>query len=695
MAAKSAKSHKSDGTPKRRWTAAERAAGGRKAQRRNNKNTKAGKGSQGAPAKGDWASDEPKKSKKRTFDTSYGDGAGHSRPKTKRSQRDSAAKSRSRDWKPDRDRNPQQRDDRPKKSDWRPNRDRFDSDSRGRREYDSNSKSRRDDFGSGGGSRRDRYESADRRGGRKDRRDEYPKSGRRRFERDESRSYDRRGSDNPPARNRDAARFETRGKPNKSGRRDDQRGGHPRHRESGYARGSQHHRGERHRGHGQEQNSAPDSDQMSWQPVDLDSLEIVENSSSDFYRLGVHPQIVQVLAGRGIVEPFPIQRATINDALAGRDVLGRGRTGSGKTLAFGLPLLTRLAEGSSSGSPRAMILTPTRELALQIADDLSPLAAVAGLDLVLVAGGMSYGPQIRAFERGVDVVVATPGRLVDLLEQGVAVLDGMECVVLDEADHMSDLGFGPEVTRLLDAVPVGGQRLLFSATLDDAVDKIVKKYLNDPVTHEVDAATASVTTMTHQLLQTAPHDKVEVTAQIANREGKTVVFARTQRGAERVAEQLRQRGVLAGALHGGLTQGARARILAAFKAEQIPVLVATDVAARGIHVDDVTLVLQVDPPMNSKDYLHRAGRTARAGNHGVVATIVLPHQRKQMRRMTGQANVTAVTQTVSPGSPELREATGARPCSQTPIAEEEYRRIIAPRTGPGRRPRQRRDRRRR
>ena len=231
---------------------------------------------------------------------------------------------------------------------------------------------------------------------------------------------------------------------------------------------------------------------------------------------------------------------------------------------------------------------------------------------------MAYAPQIKAFERGVDVVVATPGRLIDLLEQGAADLSQVEVMVLDEADHMSDLGFLPAVTTILDAVPADGQRLLFSATLDGAVDKLVRRYLADPVTHEVDSGKASVTTMSHHVLLLAPHHKNQVTAEIANREGRTVIFARTQMGTDRIAGQLRDAGVMAGALHGGLTQGARARILAAFKSGEVPVLVATDVAARGIHVDDVSLVLQVDPPKTHKDYLHRAGRTARAGEEGAV-----------------------------------------------------------------------------
>ncbi|HJE52572.1 MAG TPA: DEAD/DEAH box helicase [Tessaracoccus flavescens] len=429
--------------------------------------------------------------------------------------------------------------------------------------------------------------------------------------------------------------------------------------------------------------NAEEADQMSWSETVVEGVE--GEITSGFLELGVAEPLVRILASQGITEPFPIQAATIGDAIAGRDVLGRGRTGSGKTLAFGLPLLTRLAQGTPVGSPRAMILTPTRELALQIADNLSPLATAVGMHLTLIAGGMAYGPQIKAFERGVDIVVATPGRMIDLMEQGAADLSQVEVTVLDEADHMADLGFTKDVRTLLDATPEGGQRLLFSATLDEAVDKIVRDYLSDPVTHEVDSGQASVTTMHHRPLLVKPHHKNQVTAEIANRDGRTVLFARTQMGTDRIAGQLREAGVMAGALHGGLTQGARARILAAFREGTVPVLVATDVAARGIHVDDVTLVLQVDPPRDSKDYLHRAGRTARAGHEGVVATVVLPHQRRMAQRLLGQAGVKVDALEVEPGSDDLREATGARPTSGVEIPEADYLALIAPKQQPRKR----------
>jgi superfamily II DNA/RNA helicase len=423
------------------------------------------------------------------------------------------------------------------------------------------------------------------------------------------------------------------------------------------------------------------ADTMSWSATELEDVDATAVADdAGFAELGVPKVLVAALDQQGITTPFPIQTATIPDALSGKDVLGRGRTGSGKTLGFGLPMLARLANGDAapSGAPGGVVLVPTRELALQVADVLAPLAKVIGLSTTLVAGGMAFGPQIKAFDRGVDVVVATPGRLIDLMEQGVADLSQVQVAVLDEADHMADLGFMTEVTTILDAIPVGGQRLLFSATLDRGVDRLVEKYLTDPVTHEVDEAKASISTMHHHLLHVLPHDKNATTAAIANREGRTVVFVRTQRGADRVADQLRAAGVMAGALHGGLTQGARARILRAFKAGTVPVLVATDVAARGIHVDEVTMVLQVDPPMGPKDYLHRAGRTARAGQEGHVATITLPHQRKMMRRITGQAGVQVEPVQVRPDDELLTDLVGARVPEGEPIGEEDYQALIAP-----------------
>ncbi len=383
-----------------------------------------------------------------------------------------------------------------------------------------------------------------------------------------------------------------------------------------------------------------------------------------FADLGLPEGIVRKLAQNGVTAPFPIQAATIPDALAGKDILGRGRTGSGKTLSFGLPTLATLAGGrTEKHKPRAVILTPTRELAMQVADALQPYGDVLGLKMKVVCGGTSMGNQIYALERGVDVLVATPGRLRDLINRGACSLENVRITVLDEADQMSDLGFLPEVTELLDQVPAGGQRMLFSATMENEIKTLVDRYLKDPATHEVDAAQGAVTTMSHHILIVKPKDKAPVTAAIASRKGRTIIFVRTQLGADRVAEQLRDAGAKADALHGGMTQGARTRTLADFKDGYVNVLVATDVAARGIHVDGIDLVLNVDPAGDHKDYLHRAGRTARAGRTGTVVSLSLPHQRRQIFRLMEDAGVDAsrhVIQGAGAFDPEVAEITGAR-----------------------------------
>ena len=641
MPRKKPKSFKSDGTPKKRWSAAERAARGHKPRRSGgarNPEARSGRFDRDERARGRGG-------------FGYGD-------------RD-FGRERNRDR--DRDRRDDRgwRDDRESGQRWGGPRSRYGrrDDRNAPRSRDSGRfDSRRDDF-----RQRDDFRGRDGNRRRDDRNDRNePRRRDRDFDRDLRRGDRPKGLRSP--------RWDR--QEHSHGRRDHERRG--RHdRRSGEAR--DHFRESR-------DFDPVEQDQMSWEAATVEVAVTEDDTTSGFAELGVAAPMVAALKQQGITEPFPIQRATIADAIAGRDVLGRGRTGSGKTLAFGLPLLTRLAAGDPTGTPRAVILTPTRELALQIADNLSPLATVMGLHLYLVAGGMAYGPQLKAFERGVDVVVATPGRLIDLLEQGAADLSRVEVVVLDEADHMSDLGFLPAVTTILEAVPADGQRLLFSATLDGAVDALVRNHLADPVAHEVDSGKASVTTMTHHVLHMAPHHKNQATAEIANREGRTVVFARTQMGADRIARQLREAGVMAGALHGGLTQGARARILAAFKRGEVPVLVATDVAARGIHVDDISLVLQVDPPKTNKDYLHRAGRTARAGEEGIVVSIVLPHQRKQMRRIVGQAGVKTEPIEVTPGSDELASLTGARPCAGAPVTESDYQALIAPRPQQRRRP---------
>ncbi|QNE26591.1 MULTISPECIES: DEAD/DEAH box helicase [Streptomyces] len=383
-----------------------------------------------------------------------------------------------------------------------------------------------------------------------------------------------------------------------------------------------------------------------------------------FGDLGLPEGIVRKLAQNGVTTPFPIQAATIPDALAGKDILGRGRTGSGKTLSFGLPTLATLAGGhTEKKKPRAIILTPTRELAMQVADALQPYGDVLGLKMKVVCGGTSMSNQIYALERGVDILVATPGRLRDIINRGACSLENVQVAVLDEADQMADLGFLPEVTELLDQIPEGGQRMLFSATMENEIGTLVKRYLSSPVTHEVDSAQGNVTTMTHHVLVVKPKDKAPVTAAIAARKGRTIIFVRTQLGADRIAEQLVEAGVKADALHGGMTQGARTRVLADFKDGYVNALVATDVAARGIHVDGIDLVLNVDPAGDHKDYLHRSGRTARAGKSGVVVSLALPHQRRQIFRLMEDAGVDAsrhIVQGAGAFEPEVAEITGAR-----------------------------------
>ncbi|MGB3828436.1 MAG: DEAD/DEAH box helicase [Ornithinimicrobium sp.] len=411
-------------------------------------------------------------------------------------------------------------------------------------------------------------------------------------------------------------------------------------------------------------------------------------ADNGFAALGLHADLVAALARMGIVTPFPIQTATIPDALAGRDLLGRGQTGSGKTMAFGLPMLHRLAEGQRAAPhrPHAVILTPTRELAMQILEALRPLMSALRLRHQLIAGGMSYTPQLRSLDEGVDVLVATPGRLADLIERGAANLGDVQITVLDEADHMAEMGFVEAISEILDLTPAGGQRLLFSATLDHGVDKVAKNYLVDPVTHSTNDATASVSTMDHHLFLVHPHDKKEITAAIANRSGRTLVFVRTKLGADRVALQLRESGVFAAALHGGLNQAQRTRVLEGFKSGELPVLVATDVAARGIHVDDVSLVLQADPPADHKDYLHRSGRTARAGEDGVVVTLALPHQRRQVTRLLDSAGVQTTAMMVGPSDEAVISTAGGRMPSGEAIPQARLDAVLRPPRRGGRPP---------
>ncbi|MEV0622175.1 DEAD/DEAH box helicase [Nonomuraea sp. NPDC050404] len=410
--------------------------------------------------------------------------------------------------------------------------------------------------------------------------------------------------------------------------------------------------------------------------------ETSEPGPSEFELLGLPKPLVNGLAKLGFDSPFPIQSATIPDVLAGNDVLGRGQTGSGKTLAFGLPTMARIAGVKPTpGHPRAMILVPTRELALQVHDALEPLGRGLGLRMKVVVGGMSMGKQIEALRRGVDVVIATPGRLGDLIRQGECSLADVEVSVLDEADHMCDLGFFPVVTELLAQTQPGGQRLLFSATLDGDVDKLVRRFLKDPITHSVAPATSPVDTMEHHVMQVSRDDKFDVTAEIANREGRTIIFVRTQHGVDRLCKQLARVGVKSGGLHGGKRQNQRTRILGEFREGSVNVLVCTDVAARGIHVDNISLVLHVDPPQDHKSYLHRGGRTARAGEKGTVVTLVLPNERRSTDQLTRRAGIHPFRLKATPGHPRVAEVTGARAPSGEPIPvwEPDVRKPLRPR----------------
>jgi superfamily II DNA/RNA helicase len=387
----------------------------------------------------------------------------------------------------------------------------------------------------------------------------------------------------------------------------------------------------------------------------------LDTASSSWAELGVSTELLGTLRRQGIDTPFPIQAKTLPDAISGRDVLGRGQTGSGKTLAFGLAMVTRLAHRKATAKhPLGIVLVPTRELAMQVTDALMPYAQAVELDIRLIAGGMPYAKQIDALKRGVPIVVATPGRLNDLVEQGHINLSKIEITILDEADQMCDMGFMPQIVEVLDMTKPGSQRLLFSATLDKDVDKIVKKYLKNPIEHATNSGKASVSTMTHYLFITYSEDKPTILAEIGSRKGKTMFFARTQAGVDRIAKDLANKGVPAGALHGGKTQAVRTRTLAAFKEGLTDVLVATDVAARGIHVDGVSLVVHIDPPNDHKDYLHRAGRTARAGETGKVVTMIGPRQQKAVTAMTSRAGVDPEVVKVKPMSKELVSITGAK-----------------------------------
>ncbi|HEX6523606.1 MAG TPA: DEAD/DEAH box helicase [Streptosporangiaceae bacterium] len=380
--------------------------------------------------------------------------------------------------------------------------------------------------------------------------------------------------------------------------------------------------------------------------------------AATFGSLGVPAPLVAVLATAGITAPFPIQAVTLPDALAGLDILGQGRTGSGKTLGYSLPLVARLADGHTMACrPRGLVLVPTRELASQVREVLQPLARAMGLSVTTVFGGTAQRPQVSALRDRADIVVACPGRLADLIDQGHCQLGDVEVTVLDEADQMADLGFLPVVRRLLEDTPPDGQRMLFSATLDNAVGVLARRFLNGPARHTVDSADPPAQ-ITHHLLTVSPEDRLAVVCELAGGHNRALVFTRTKHGARKLARQLTVAGVPAAELHGDLPQGARTRNLASFSSGEVRVMVATDIAARGIHVDGIDLVIHADSPSEHKAYVHRAGRTARAGASGVVITLQTPAQGRDVRRLMRRAGVTPLTAPVNPHSPVLRSIAG-------------------------------------
>jgi superfamily II DNA/RNA helicase len=406
---------------------------------------------------------------------------------------------------------------------------------------------------------------------------------------------------------------------------------------------------------------------------------------TSFAELGVPGPLLDVLTEADITVPFPIQAATLPDAFAGRDILGRGRTGSGKTLAFSIPLVAGLADGyTSAGRPRGLVLVPTRELASQVHAVLAPLAQATGLTVATIFGGIGQKAQVTALRNRADIVVACPGRLADLIEQGHCHLGDVEISVLDEADHMADLGFLPVVRRLLEATPPESQRMLFSATLDNAVDVLVRRFLSDPAVHSVDSATIAPGAMVHHLLTVTPGDRVGVVATLAGGNNRSLVFTRTKHGAQALTRQLARAGVSVAELHGNLGQNARERNLASFASGATRVLVATDIAARGIHVDGIDLVIHADPPAEHKAYLHRSGRTARAGAEGVVITVQTPAQAADVRVLMRRAGVTPLHASVSPGSALLHSLAGPPAARTAPAAPTAAAALMAsPATGRG------------
>ena len=387
-------------------------------------------------------------------------------------------------------------------------------------------------------------------------------------------------------------------------------------------------------------------------------------SNKSFADLGVPAKLVSLLNSQGINSPFPIQLDTLPDTLAGKDVLGRGKTGSGKTLAFSIPIVARLAKhhaagGKRGGKPRALVLAPTRELATQITNTLQPLAQAMNLRVTSIFGGVSQVRQVNALRNGVEIIVATPGRVEDLMKQGHLKLDAIEITVLDEADHMAELGFLPGVTRILNATPKVGQRLMFSATLDGEVNKLVNRFLINPVTHAVDEENSPVSQMTHHVFEASgPDAKKALVTALASGKGRRILFMRTKHHAKKLAQSLTQAGIPAVDLHGALSQPARDRNLAAFSKGSVRVLVATDIAARGVHVDSVDLVIHVDPPAEHKAYLHRSGRTARAGAQGDVVTLCLPTQRKALADLLRRAQINVTPAKVTATSSEVLALVG-------------------------------------
>lgn len=414
--------------------------------------------------------------------------------------------------------------------------------------------------------------------------------------------------------------------------------------------------------------------------------------SPTFADLGVPKNVVTVLDGLGITDPFPIQRSTLPDSMSGRDVIGRGRTGSGKTLAFVLPMVVGLASRSrrpGKGAPRGLILVPTRELAAQVAATFEPIGRAMRVSHTVIHGGVGQGPQVNALQRGVDVVIACPGRLEDLIDQRFCSLGSIEVTVIDEADHMADLGFLPVVKRLLDRVPRRGQTMLFSATIDNGVDVLVDRYLNDPVTHAVDSAESPVPQMEHHVFRVSRDDKPAIVQALASGRDRTLLFTRTKHLAKRLAQQLSKAGIPAVDLHGNLSQSARTRNLESFTTGEVTVLVATDIAARGIHVDGVELVVHVDPPAEHKAFLHRSGRTARAGSEGVVVTIVLPEQRKDVDDLVRRAGIKPRFTAVAPGHELIEELVGPPAAKRyversTPVARPTAKAGAPRRSGQGR-----------